>query len=1133
MIGARRTTAPMLLIAAGAVALIVRQSQVQIDEHEIWSEEAARLERSGELLPYTRGSIRDAVDRTLVEDREAYHVTFSYRDFRRGHPVGIVTHAASVVLLEPVSLVTTLEFTEDWASALVQLTPGDLYRMRQGQGLQLPLVGLPKSMTPEGEARTLALAADDQQRAAMDLAGRAGDLGFYIGRLLRLTKQETKDLLRAHEDQNRVEKSYLQLVAELRKKSRMRDRKSDVTDDPSETNVQVELRELREFVTSSLLDLDTLAARMGHIADPGNRPCIKLVTDLEIWRRSIENAAARKLFDEAAHFTPGRLEADILLDNFELDWIALFMRWDRARLETWAKNTRASWLGGWRGSYALPRLLAELRQSPQQAPTVERACSLFSTMWYQDADLSQALDGAPAPLDQRAGLAVFGDLRTIFMAEVPGALRPGDERLPWAEFAQRTEPASEPAAARSKSFDGGRMVAARGTAPEGSQSWLDVEARLTEAARAGKATTRAARWTHHLDPKLADYRSRDILLELASEVCDSWEASFQQLVGEALVDARASADPTELTATGGLRFNEDSLDRAADRARFILRDYGMRENRLLEPGDVLESGNWPAYEVVQLLTRYPDRFPGFHVQDARERVALVRTGEATLPGVGLLGSTVMLDAARAHRQRSEVKRLAELRAKGKPTEAEKVELCELIAMVETANETRGASGIEGSFNRYLRGLNGYRERVGLQEAGADKKAEATNLRNVIHGQDLGLTLHNELQFVAEEVLEFPDIPGPANRIDQDWLADPEGAIVIMRPNGDLVVAASGPAPWSPRVSELRPSVERCLTMVDFKPPGSTFKPFAALWALEQGKLSLDDSFLCHPDPTEVGNRMGGYKGVHCHSGFGHQDKGFGKDVPIDLYSAIHVSCNVFFAHVGESLTTWDFQGLADAFGFGEATGIAPEGTSGIVEHSFPALFDRDSKGGRDRMGLKDRMRAANGLSVVQATPVQLARATAGLATGSLPSVRIVDRIGAMGEERQLFGPEPEPLPFSKKNLDIIREAMAGVASLPSGSGNHALAFKDLGFAVAMKTGSADLTAGDSKVRKHTWVMGWAPAEDPKAVFVFFVRDTMATSHYSSTYLARQFLVRPEFREWLHAEGADLDLDFVPGPPIPD
>ena len=1132
MIGARRTTAPMLLIAAGAVALIMRQSQVQVDEHGIWSEEAARLERSGELLPYTRGSIRGAMDRTLVEDREAYHVTFSYRDFRRGHPVGIVTHAASVALLEPVSLVTTLEFAQDWASALVQLTPGDLYRMRQGQGFELPLIGLPKSMTPDGTPRTLALAADDQQRASMDLVGRAGDLGFYIGRLLRLTKTETKALLRAHEDQNRVEKSYLQLVAELRAGSRSRDRKAANAVDssqPQKINEQTELRELRAFVTSSLSDLDTLATRMGYVADPGDRPCIKMVADLEIWRRSIENAAARKLFEEAAHFTPGRLDANTLLESFELDWIALFMRWDRARLETWAKNTRDSWLGGWRGSYALPRLLAELRQSGGPAPTVERACGLFSTMWYQDLDLAQALDGQPAPLDQRAGLAIFGDLRTIFMAEVPGAPRPGDPRLPWTKYAQPTEGTSPGPVP----FDGSRMVAARGPAPKGSQSWLDVEARLTEAARSGKATTRAARWTHHLDPKLADYRSRDILLELASEVCDSWEASFQQLVAGVLTDARTSADSTELTSGGGLRFNEDSLDRAADRARFILRDYGMRENRLLEPDDVAEKASWPAYEVVQLMTRYPDRFPGFHVQDARERVAVLRTGEASLPGEALLGSTVVLDAERAQRQRTEVKRLAELRAKGKPSEAEKIELCELIAMVETASETRGASGIEGSFNRYLRGINGYRERVGLQESAAGKQAETTNLRNVIHGQDLGLTLHSELQFVAEEVLEYPDIPGTAGKIDEDWLADPEGAIVIMRPNGDLVVAASGPAPWSSRVSELRPSVERCLTMVDFKPPGSTFKPFAALWALEKGKLLPEDTYLCHPDPNEPGSQMGGYKGVHCHSGYGHQDKGFGVDVPIDLYSAIHVSCNVFFAHVGESLETWDFQGLADAFGFGEDTGIAPEGTSGIVEHSFPALFDRDSPPGTSRMALKDRMRAANGLSVVQATPVQLARATAGLATGSLPSVRIVDRIGAMGEERPLYGPAPEPLPFSEGNLGIIRDAMAGVASLPAGSGSHALSFGDLGFDVAMKTGSADLTAGDGKVRKHTWVMGWTPVEDPKAVFVFFVRDTMATSHYSSTYLARQFLVRPEFRQWLYAEGVDLDLDFVPGPPVPD
>jgi penicillin-binding protein 2 len=533
---------------------------------------------------------------------------------------------------------------------------------------------------------------------------------------------------------------------------------------------------------------------------------------------------------------------------------------------------------------------------------------------------------------------------------------------------------------------------------------------------------------------------------------------------------------------------------------------------------------------MQLLTRYPDRFPGFRVQDARERVAFVRENELGLPGVALIGGTSLLDPERAQSQRADAKRLASLRDKVKRTTADDIELYELFGRVETYSEARGVSGIEGSFNRHLRGQNGYRERVGLEEAGLET---ATNLRNVTHGEDLGLTLNSLLQFTAERVLEYPEIPGSPDQIDANWLADPEGAIVIMRPNGDLIAAASGPAPWSPRVSGERASIERCLTMVDFKPPGSTFKPFAALWALEQGKLTMEDKFLCANDIADVGSNQGVYRGVHCHSAWGHTDKGFGPEVPLNLTDALHVSCNVFFAHVGERLSIEDFRGLADAFGFGEPTGIAPEGTRGIVEHTFDDLFSRDSLEGGRKFRARDRMRAANGLSVVQATPVQMARATAGLATGILPSVRIVDRIGPVGSERPLHGAPAEVLDFSKANMDIIREAMSGVANNPSGSGVHALSRADLGFDVAMKTGSADLTTGTGKVRKHTWVIGWAPAVDPKVVFTFFVRDTRATSHYSSTYLARQFLVRPEFRQWLSDEGADIDMDFVPGPPKAD
>ena len=126
MIGKQRTTPAMLLIALGTFALLLRQAWLQVEEHEIWAEQAARLERSGELIPYRRGSIQDAGGRILVHDIEAYHLDFSYRAFRREHALGQAAHGASVLLLEPVPLTASLEHAASWARVLVDLTPGDL-----------------------------------------------------------------------------------------------------------------------------------------------------------------------------------------------------------------------------------------------------------------------------------------------------------------------------------------------------------------------------------------------------------------------------------------------------------------------------------------------------------------------------------------------------------------------------------------------------------------------------------------------------------------------------------------------------------------------------------------------------------------------------------------------------------------------------------------------------------------------------------------------------------------------------------------------------------------------------------------------------------------------------------------------
>jgi cell division protein FtsI/penicillin-binding protein 2 len=57
------------------------------------------------------------------------------------------------------------------------------------------------------------------------------------------------------------------------------------------------------------------------------------------------------------------------------------------------------------------------------------------------------------------------------------------------------------------------------------------------------------------------------------------------------------------------------------------------------------------------------------------------------------------------------------------------------------------------------------------------------------------------------------------------------------------------------------------------------------------------------------------------------------------------------------------------------------------------------------------------------------------------------------------------------------------------------------------------------MRKHTWVAGWTPAHDPRLIFVIYLHDIGVTSTYSSVFVARQLLERPEVRAFLAEDGS--------------
>jgi penicillin-binding protein 2 len=513
------------------------------------------------------------------------------------------------------------------------------------------------------------------------------------------------------------------------------------------------------------------------------------------------------------------------------------------------------------------------------------------------------------------------------------------------------------------------------------------------------------------------------------------------------------------------------------------------------------------------LTRFRERYPGFEARESRVRVYTDQPGEFPRPAASLIGTVSAVDVFDLQRQRDRAQRLRELWNRPRRSLDEELELQKLVGSVVLSDEVRGVSGVEGFWDPELRGRNGYLESRGLQDVfgGGEERRSVTEPED---GWDVRLTLDLDLQVAARRTLAHPEIVADP-RFDEAWAASPVGAIVLVTPEGDVLAAASEPDEDSDVGAGARGQrgvvLDRTLRRPTFQPLGSVFKPFVAIHALD--RIGLDPGMRVDCAPIERGGC--GYVDVRCHAASGHGE--------VDLRQALVRSCNAYFARLGEMLSTDDFRAVAEDFGFGRPTGVRtpPPWDSGLrprlglVENTYPRLFRAPLEGIAKRL-------AGNGLAVVEGTPMQLARAMAGLATGRLPELRLVERVGA----RELRRAEATPVPIAGEHLELVRAALRGVTNESDGTAHAALSRARVGLRIAVKTGSADLTSrsadDEPRIRKHTWVGGWAPAEDPALVFVVFVHDTATTSSHGAVYVVRQLLRQPEVHAWLAERGVALD-----------
>ncbi len=368
-------------------------------------------------------------------------------------------------------------------------------------------------------------------------------------------------------------------------------------------------------------------------------------------------------------------------------------------------------------------------------------------------------------------------------------------------------------------------------------------------------------------------------------------------------------------------------------------------------------------------------------------------------------------------------------------------------------ETEGRSGFEKIFNKELTGQSGTKKLL-YDEFG--RKFPEEQPRRPRPGGTVVSTLNLEWQKHAERVLKDKTRRGAFVLIDVNT-----GEVLVMasRPSFDL--NAFIPGIGEKEFQAYNTDVSTPLLGRAFQsgyPPGSCFKPFVAMTALNSGKIEEDTTIDC-PAAITLGD----------HTFHNHNHKAAGS---INVIQALASSNNIWFGTVGMRLGANAFLGTARRFGFGSSTGLDLIGeTEGTVPTNewMLKVHKRSFKDG-------DAFNLSIGQGSLEVSPLQVAQAMAGIANGGvLPKLHLVMQVQdpygrvvqqATPEKRNWLGIKPE-------HIQTVRKGMRAVVD--GGTGKAAeLSFTEL----CGKTGTAQW----NNDRNLAWFAGFLPYDEPRFAF---------------------------------------------------
>jgi penicillin-binding protein 2 len=377
-----------------------------------------------------------------------------------------------------------------------------------------------------------------------------------------------------------------------------------------------------------------------------------------------------------------------------------------------------------------------------------------------------------------------------------------------------------------------------------------------------------------------------------------------------------------------------------------------------------------------------------------------------------------------------------------------------------AGDYIGKTGLEKAYEPALRGERGS-EFVLVNVRGSEIRPyrDGRNDKAPVGGYDLHLSLDHEVQALAESL--FVGKRGAAVALDPD-----NGEILsfVSEPSFDPSMfseSVSGAVWDSLRTDPSDPLFNRAVR--SGFPPGSTWKPFMSLVALEEDIITANQRLDCPPG-YRIGRRV--FKN--------HQMKDEGR---ITVEKALEVSCNTFFYKLMDRMTLDTWHDWAREFGFGQEVPLdIGEQAPGLIPDSsyYDRMYGRWTDGYTINLGI--------GQGDMSVTPLQMARYTAALANkGALPSPHFVRKMvhPHTGAVRRPDLPPPKHLPIDSTHFETVRQGMRRV--MTDGTGEW-VQIPDI--PSAGKTGTAQNPHGED----HSLFIMFAPYDDPEIAIAVAVEN---------------------------------------------